>query len=264
MVYVKRRRGIGIKSWIIEALTEYALEQSADLPPKKRLSHTTVANKIWRGRLKPIDRNRAHRCKENGGLKRKGVSMPEWLWLAIKAYAEQRGKGESNSLVASRILLGKIPPVPKDCVEAGERQAQLREGEREPHGGKEPPKRDRSSKAAREAQEAKREAENELKKLEREAAKREREKKRAQRAEEKAARAAEKKRAREENEAAKEAAKRKKKEEQNGAAQEELKEGKLDERGIPLSKGHPIDEEKDSKNRTVNPDDDFFGGVFNM
>ena len=262
----KRRRGIGVKIWLIDALQEYAQGLPAsDKKKGKKPSHTTVANKIWQGKIDPVKPARACWHKKRGEHSRKGVSMPEWLWLAIKAYAEKLDETWSHSMVAAKILLGRVPPVPKECIEIGLKQARERESEREAHGGNEPPHR--SAKGVNEARREEREAKKAQRQLEREAEKREKEKKRAQRAEEKAVRAAERKRARE----GKEVAKRKEKEEQNGSAvsteQEELKEWageKLDERGIPLSKGQPIDEEGESKNRIVNPDDDFFGGVFNM
>ncbi len=258
--------------WIVDALQEYA----ENLPPSekkkgekgKKVSHTTIANKIWQGKIDPINTARACWHKKHGESGRKGVSMPEWLWLAIKIYAERRDKGELNSFVAGRILIGKIPPVPKDCIEEGERQAHLRENERETHGGKEPPKRDRFSKAAKEAREVKRKAEHELKGLEREEAKREKEKRRAQLAKEKAARAAEKKHEREKKKAAKEAKEERIASSISSSAQEEVLDQrareKLDERGNPLSKGESIDTRDEANSRTVNPDDDFYGGVFNM
>lgn len=117
----KRRRGIGIRKWLVSALKDYSKRE--DVP-----SHTAAVNRILRGKLAPI---RDYEIYKNGGDNTKqGVSMPEELWLALKDYASFRGKGESYTKVACKILVGKIGPVPSRSIEEGKRLARLRESER--------------------------------------------------------------------------------------------------------------------------------------
>jgi len=121
MANAKRRRGIGVKKWILEALKD-AVEKGGHKTP------TELANKIWRGDTAPIED--AKRFKREGLQGSKGVSMREELWLALKVYAEERGKGESSQKVANMILVGRIPPLPHQCVARGSDWAREREQER--------------------------------------------------------------------------------------------------------------------------------------
>lgn len=119
----KRRRGIGIRRWLVSALKDYA--KSNDIS-----SHTTAANKILRGKLAPLSEYAKY--KDGGDETKQGVSMPEELWLAIKDYGKQRGNGESDAKVMCKILVGKIGPIPPKSIEEGKRLAREREAGRDP------------------------------------------------------------------------------------------------------------------------------------
>ena len=118
----KRRRGVGVKKWLIAALKE-----AAEMGGHK--SHTQVANKIWTGKLAPLDGS-CRRFKSEVDSGSQGISMREAQWLALKVYAERRGEGESTSQIANKILVGKIEPLPKDCIDRGKSWAKEREDER--------------------------------------------------------------------------------------------------------------------------------------
>lgn len=119
----KRRRGIGIRRWLVSALKDYAKSNGVS-------SHTTAANKILRGKLAPISEYAKY--KDGGDKTKRGVSMPEELWLAIKDYGKQRGNGESDAKVMCKILVGKIGPIPQKSIEEGKRLAREREAGRDP------------------------------------------------------------------------------------------------------------------------------------
>lgn len=122
MATTKRRRGVGVKKWLIAALKEAAIMGG-------HKSHTQVANKIWTGKLGPLDSGcRKFKSEVESGSQ--GISMREAQWLALKVYAERRGEGESTSQIANKILVGKIEPLPKDCIDRGKSWAKEREGER--------------------------------------------------------------------------------------------------------------------------------------
>jgi len=265
MVNTKRRRGIGVKIWLIEALKEIA-----DQEPAKggRVTPTSVANQIWKGKRDPIVLKRACRLKKESKEPhaKKGISTQEWLWLAIKEYGEMRN--ESASKVAALMLVGKIPPVPAECIKVGKQKAMQREQERALHGGKEPPSR--RSGVSKERQEARRlareakEAAREQKRFEREKAKEDRRLARQAAKEEKKKEREAAKREKERQRKAKQKEKEEKKRSQRDVTVTNEKEKeKVDERGYPLSKGQPFCRDED-KDRKVNPNDDFFGGIFNM
>lgn len=123
MTTTKRRRGVGVKKWIIDALKE-----AAQMGGHK--SHTQVANKIWAGKLAPLDINICRRFKSESKYGSQGVSMREAQWLALKVYAEQRGEGENTSQIANKILVGVIGPIPDNCIDRGKTWAKEREEER--------------------------------------------------------------------------------------------------------------------------------------
>lgn len=130
MATAKRRRGIGIKKWIVAALKERASSEGLK-------SHTQVAKKIWTGKLDPLNAD-CRRFKSDFPDGSQGVSMREDLWLAIKVYAERRGKDESAQQVANKMLVGKADPIPADCIARGKEwtaereKARVKEGESNP------------------------------------------------------------------------------------------------------------------------------------
>jgi len=193
---LKRRRGIGMRTWLVAALKDCAKAEGIK-------SHTAVANKILQGKIGPI--RSYEQYKEKFEHTKQGVSMPEELWLALKAYSKGRGKGESDTQVACKIIVGKIPSIPEECIQQGKREAREREADRatlEP----DPPKVEDAAVTATAEVDSK--------------------------------------------------------EEQKIV--EKCSEEKKDENGRALSRGEPVDEEAGSSERKINPDDDFYGGVFNM
>ncbi len=266
---VKRRRGIGMRKWLVAALKDVAKRQSAELT--KPVSHTSIANEILRGKLPPI--SAYEKYKENGDCAKQGVSMQEELWLAVKEYSKERAKGEGDAKISCKIIVGKIPPVPEHCIEAGKRLARQREKER---AGTVPAQK--KSAAPKEPESPFAEwplaSPKSKKKPKKKAKKKKREKAFSKKALEKA-----------ENDIAKRVEEGSP--ELDGASglppgmssrefldvvQESQEEGilearaekKLGEDGRELSKGEPIGEQDSSKDREIKPDDDFYSGVFNM
>lgn len=122
MPSAKRRRGIGIKEWVVAALKERAAEGGCK-------SHTEVATKIWLGEASPLEKGcRKHKAEFPEGSK--GVSMREEVWLALKVYADNREGDDSSQKVANMILVGKLPSLPHDCIVRGREWATERESER--------------------------------------------------------------------------------------------------------------------------------------
>ena len=144
MATAKRRRGIGVKKWVVAALKERASSDGF-------ASHTQVANQIWQGLLSPLDAD-CRRFKSDFPDGSKGVSMREELWLAIKAYADLRGKGESTQNVANKILVGKVDPIPYECIARGSEWAREREEVRIKDGERNPiPKKKATTKPKKKA-----------------------------------------------------------------------------------------------------------------
>lgn len=121
MVSTKRRRGIGLRRWLVSAMKHYAKREGVS-------AHTTIVNRILRGEMHPLPDY--ERYKEGGDETKQDVSMPEELWLAVKDYSHRRGKGESSGKIATRILVGLLEPIPLISIEEGKRQARVREAER--------------------------------------------------------------------------------------------------------------------------------------
>lgn len=210
---VKRRRGIGIRKWLVAALRDHAKKEG--LP-----THTAAANKILRGKTSPI---KSYEQYKNGGDDTKqGVSMPESLWLALKAYREARGRGENDTQLACKIIVGKVESIPKRYIDEGEFQARDRESKRSTVN--EPPKKKPEKKKPEKKKPAKKKP---------------------------------KKKPSPPPVAVKEKS-------QEIEIIESRTEEKLDEYGRALSKGAPFDKNGGHSNREIDPDDDHFGGVFNM
>ncbi len=112
----KRRRGIGIRKWLILAIQEYAKEHGLK-------SHTVTVSKILRGELKPIQSFEKYKNEKNDI--KQGVSMQEELWLALKDYASNLH--DKDARVAHKILIGEIGPIPKGSLKEGEKLARKRE-----------------------------------------------------------------------------------------------------------------------------------------
>lgn len=120
----KRRRGIGIRKWLVTALQEYAKKEGI-------ASHTAAFSLILRGQLAPLPEYEKYK---NGDNANQDVSMQEELLLALKDYCHQREKNESTTKVASKVLVGMIVPIPPQSIEEGMRLARIREAEREANG----------------------------------------------------------------------------------------------------------------------------------
>lgn len=264
---VKRRRGIGIRKWLVAALKDYAKREGIS-------SHTSAANEILRGKIPPI--LSYERYREDGDCTKQGVSMPEELWLAIKEYAKERGEGENYTMIACKIIVGKIMPIPPHCIMEGERLARKREADR-PEQSREKKKIEKKAKLVEKkpkpAEGAKPAKKGSAKK--RVKAKKEEKGIFSKEALEKAE---------------KEIAKRDKgsapdlpcatglppgmssrefldavqDESQEEKILETRAERKIGEDGRVLSSGEPIDEREDSRDRKIKPDAAFYGGVFKM
>lgn len=226
----KRRRGVGIRKWLIAALKDYAKQQQEILSSQgksKKLSHTSVFNLILRGQLEPI--RDYERYKEGGDDARKGVSMPEDLWLAVKDYGERRGKGESDTKVVCKILVGKIDPIPSESIEEGIRRAREREAVR----AKESPQvqsDDSSNEESGSRKSVKKRQKSITDKPIIEVLESSQEEIQSQ--------------------------------EEVIIQQREEVTKRSDERGRPLSQGVPVNERPLEKK--INPDDDSYGGIFNL
>ena len=223
---VKRRRGIGFRKWLVVALKDYAKRVKIVSPSKGIVSHTTVTNRILRGKIPPIP---SYEKYKDDDRTKQGISMPEELWLALKAYGKQRGKDESDTQVACKIIVGKIPPIPKHCIEEGERLARQREADRALNPTKSKrPKKKKAEKKGKESDDHS--CETELPP----------------------------------GASSKEPLGSVKEELQERKILDEQTERKHDKNGRRLSKGEPFDEKKGSKDQSINPDDDFYGGIFNI
>lgn len=230
-----------MRKWLVVALKDYAKREGVP-------SHTAAVNRILRGKLAPIRNYESY--KEGGSDAKQGVSMTEELWLALKDYASRRGKGESYTKIACKILVGKIGCIPLVSIEEGKRLARIREDERAKkleiplaESASEPKMQAANDTRAFIAPEPIAVAESVAEPV----------------AESKIKPKSKKEKKRKATEIA---------QTQSEPSQEEIilaeREWaeKKDERGRPLSNGVPVAER--TLEKKINPDDDSYGGVFNL
>ena len=257
---VKRRRGIGIRKWLIVALKDVAKSRSEHLG--KPVSHTSVANKILRGKLPPI--SAYGKYKENGDCTKQGVSMPEELWLAIKEYSKEREKGEGDTKITCKIIVGKIRPIPEHCIEAGKRIARHREDDRAKPPVKKTPEPESPfapwSPDPKPKEKAKKKAKKKafskgaIQKAEQEV---------AQRVED-GAPELDGSTGLPPGTSSREFLDTVQSDSQEEKILDDRTDRKLDEDGRVLSKGEPMGEHRGAKEREINPDAAHYGGVFKM